>query len=71
MMLDVAHTLALILEGPARGPKVRYPPNLRCGDEFYSAALGDLVFHADTRHLVSAFSLSTQASPGIIFKKVN
>ena len=40
-------------------------------DEFYSSDLGDLVFHAEAGHRVSAFSLSTQASRGIIFKKVN
>jgi CubicO group peptidase (beta-lactamase class C family) len=40
-------------------------------DEFYSSELGDLVFHTDAGHLVSVFSLSTQASRGIIFAKVN
>jgi len=40
-------------------------------DEFYSSDLGDLVFHTDAGHRVSAFSLSTQASRGIIFTKVN
>jgi hypothetical protein len=40
-------------------------------DEFYSSDLGDLVFHPDAGHRASAFSLSTQASRGIIFKKVN
>jgi len=40
-------------------------------DEFYSSDLGDLVFHPEVGHRVSAFSLSTQASRGIIFAKVN
>ena len=40
-------------------------------DEFYSSDLGDFVFHPDAEHRVSAFSLSTQASRGIVFEKVN
>ena len=39
-------------------------------NEFYSSDLGDLVFHTDAGHRVSAFSLSMQASRGIIFAKV-
>lgn len=39
-------------------------------NEFYSSDLGDLVFHTDAGHRVSAFSLSTQASRGIIFAEV-
>lgn len=40
-------------------------------NEFYSSDLGDFVFHPAADHRVSAFSLSTQASRGIVFKKVN
>jgi hypothetical protein len=40
-------------------------------DEFYSGDLGDLVFRIDAGHRVSAFSLSTQASRGIMFKKLD
>jgi len=40
-------------------------------DEFYSSDLGDLVFRSETGDRISAFSLSTQASRGIIFKKAN
>ena len=40
-------------------------------DEFYSGDLGDLVFHIDADHRVSSFSLSTQASRMIVFKKLD
>jgi CubicO group peptidase (beta-lactamase class C family) len=40
-------------------------------DEFYSSDLGDLVFYVDVGRHLSAFSLSTQASRGIVFQRVN
>lgn len=36
-----------------------------------SSDLGDLVFHTNASHRVSGFSLSTQASRGIIFARVH
>lgn len=47
------------------------PLNAAGPNEFYSSHLGNLVFHLDAGHRASAFSLSTQASRAIIFKKVN
>lgn len=40
-------------------------------DQFYSADLGILLFHADAAHHVSGFSLFTQAARGIIFARLN
>src|SRR5260370_42349264 len=49
--------------------KCKYPTG--GPEEFYSSDLGDFVFHPDADHRVSAFSLSTQASPGIVFERAN
>jgi len=71
--LDTTYTLSL--EGGRLTVKVPNNPPIPLDaagpDEFYSSDLGDLVFHADARRRVSAFSLSTQASRGINFKRVN
>ena len=71
--LDVSYTLSV--EGGHLTVKVPNNPSIPLDaagrDEFYSNDLGDLVFHTDAGHRVSAFSLSTQASRGIIFAKVN
>jgi len=71
--LDTTYTLSV--EGGHLTVKVRNSPPIPLDaagrDEFYSSDLGDLVFHADAGHRVSGFSLSTQASRGIIFTKLN
>jgi len=71
--LDTTYTLSL--EGGRLTVKVPNNPPIPLDaagpDEFYSSDLGDLVFHADAGRRVSAFSLSTQASRGINFKRVN
>jgi hypothetical protein len=71
--LDVTYTLSV--EGTHLTLKVpnnaSIPLDAAGRDEFYSNELGDLVFHTDAGHRVSAFSLSTQASRGIIFVKMN
>jgi len=69
--LDTTYTLSV--EGGRLTAKVPndspMPLDAAGRDEFYSSDLGDLVFHTDASHRVSAFSLSTQASRGIMFKK--
>jgi CubicO group peptidase (beta-lactamase class C family) len=71
--LDTTYTLSL--EGGRLTVKVPNNPPIPLDaagpDEFYSSDLGDLVFHSDAGRGVSAFSLSTQASRGINFKRVN
>ena len=71
--LDTTYTL--LVEGGHLTVKVpNNPPSpldAASRDEFYSSDLGDLLFHTDAGRSVSAFSLSTQASRGIIFAKVN
>jgi CubicO group peptidase (beta-lactamase class C family) len=71
--LDTSYTLSV--EGGHLTVKVPNNPSIPLDaagrDEFYSNDLGDLVFHTDAGDRVSAFSLSTQASRGIIFAKVN
>jgi CubicO group peptidase (beta-lactamase class C family) len=71
--LDTTYTLSV--EGGRLRVKVPNNPLIPLDaagpDEFYSSDLGDFVFHPDADHRVSAFSLSTQASRGIVFEKVN
>ena len=71
--LDTTYTLSL--EGGRLTVKVPNNPPIPLDaagpDEFYSSDLGDLVFHPDAGRRVSALSLSTQASRGINFKRVN
>jgi hypothetical protein len=71
--LDTTYTLSI--EGGRLTVKVPNNPPIALDaagpDEFYSSDLGDLVFHPDAGRRVSTFSLSTQASRGIIFAKVN
>ena len=71
--LDTTYTL--FVEGghlAVRVPNTPPIPLEAAGpNEFYSSDLGDLVFHVDVDHHLSAFSLSTQASRGILFQKVN
>ncbi len=71
--LDTTYTLSL--EGGRLTVKVPNNPPIPLDaagpDEFYSSDLGDLVFYAEAGRRVSAFSLSTQASRGINFKRVN
>jgi CubicO group peptidase (beta-lactamase class C family) len=68
-------TYSLLVEGGRLMVKVPNNPPISLDaagtDEFYSSDLGDLVFHPDAGHRVSAFSLSTQEARGIIFTKVN
>jgi Beta-lactamase len=71
--LDTTYTLSV--EGGRLRVKVPNNPPIPLDaagpDEFYSSDLGDFVFHPDADHRVSAFSLSTQASRGIVFERVN
>jgi CubicO group peptidase (beta-lactamase class C family) len=71
--LDTTYTLSV--EGGRLTVKVPNNPPIALDaagrDEFYSSDLGDLVFRSETGDRISAFSLSTQASRGIIFKKAN
>lgn len=71
--LDTTYTLSveggrLTVKVPNNSP---IPLDAAGPDEFFSRDLGDFVFHPDAGHRVSGFSLSTQASRGIVFKKVN
>ncbi len=71
--LDTSYTLVvesgrLTVKIPNNTP---IPVDAAGQDEFFSSDLGDLVFHFDAGHNVSAFSLSTQASRGIVFEKAN
>ena len=71
--LDTTYTLSvegghLTVKVPNNPP---IPLNAASPDEFYSSDLGDLVFHGDVGHHLSAFTLSTQTSRGIIFKRLN
>ena len=71
--LDTTYTLSV--EGGRLRVKVPNNAPIRLDaagpNEFYSSDLGDLVFHTDAGHRVSTFSLSTQASRGIIFARVH
>ena len=71
--LDATYTLSV--EGGWLRVKVPNNPPIPLDaagpNEFCSSDLGDLVFHFDAGNRISAFTLSTQASRGIIFKKVN
>ena len=69
--VDTTYTLSvdggrLSATVPKRSP---IPLDAAGPNEFYSSDLGDLVFHVDAGQRISAFSLSTQASRGIIFTK--
>ena len=71
--LDTTYTLSveggrLRVKVPNNAP---IPLDAAGPNEFYSSDLGDLVFHTDAGHRVSTFSLSTQASRGIIFARVH
>ena len=71
--LDTTYTLS-VEGGRLRATVPNNPPiplDAAGPNEFYSSDLGDIVFDLGAGHRVSAFSLSTQASRGIIFKKVN
>src|SRR6202008_3549579 len=71
--LDTTYTLSveggrLRVKVPNNAP---IPLDAAGPNEVYSSDLGDLVFHTDAGHRVSTFSLSTQASRGIIFARVH
>jgi CubicO group peptidase (beta-lactamase class C family) len=72
---ELSITYTLSVEGGHLTVKVPNNPSIPLDaagrDEFYSSDLGDLLFHPEAGHPVSAFSLSTQASRGIIFAKMN
>jgi hypothetical protein len=65
LSIEAGHLTVLVPNNPP------IPLEAAAPDEFYSSDLGDLVFHADHDNRVSGFTLSTQASRGIIFRKVN
>jgi CubicO group peptidase (beta-lactamase class C family) len=71
--LDTTYTVSV--EGGRLRVKVPNNPPIPLDaagpNEFYSSDLGDLVFHTNASHRVSGFSLSTQASRGIIFARVH
>lgn len=71
--LDTTYTLS-VEGGHLRATVPNNPPiplDAAGANEFYSSDLGDLVFHLDAGNRAAGFSLSTQASRGIIFAKVN